>query len=251
MSLNYLFLLLFFILALTKWGVEATLPQLKGMFAFALWDAVEKKLILARDRFGEKPLYYDYISTALVFGSELKALFAHPDWTGELDAIAIAIAIAIADFLRFCYIPAPRCIVSNVRKLLPGHWITFCVNDVRSAHCPIPLRSAVASFIVKHTPAEIDQLFSRFQHVFPDKFQVRIPGDKLHKLAGVLREHQPKDIYRHRISATDHPSSLMLHPVNGTRDCVLFPDQEEMNLTEWKIQQCLHHLEFTHTHKLD
>jgi asparagine synthase (glutamine-hydrolysing) len=71
--------------ALRHWGVRKTLERLNGMFAFALWDSTERKLFLARDRMGEKPLYYGCNSGAFLFGSELKALTAHPDWRGEVD----------------------------------------------------------------------------------------------------------------------------------------------------------------------
>lgn len=118
--------------AITQWGISATLPKLNGMFAFALWDAQEKTLCLARDRFGEKPLYYGYAGSTFVFGSELKALYAHPEWIGELDADAIA------DFLRLCYIPAPRSIFRNVRKLMPGQYLMLNAADVMTSAWPEP-----------------------------------------------------------------------------------------------------------------
>lgn len=116
--------------AIDRWGVAAALPKLNGMFAFALWDAQEKALYLARDRFGEKPLYYGYAGNSFVFGSELKALYAHPEWTGELDPDAIA------DFLRLCYIPAPRSIFRNVRKLMPGCWLKVTSADAAAKAWP-------------------------------------------------------------------------------------------------------------------
>ena len=71
--------------AFAAWGVGEALPRLRGMFAFALWDKQRRCLCLARDRVGEKPLYYGWLGTVFVFGSELKALRRHPAWTGELD----------------------------------------------------------------------------------------------------------------------------------------------------------------------
>ena len=65
--------------ALRHWGVENALQQINGMFAFALWDQTERTLILARDRMGEKPLYYGRSGGTFLFGSELKSLAAHPD----------------------------------------------------------------------------------------------------------------------------------------------------------------------------
>ncbi|HED15623.1 MAG TPA: asparagine synthetase B, partial [Gammaproteobacteria bacterium] len=68
--------------ALRHWGVEAALQRLNGMFAFALWDKADRTLFLARDRMGEKPLYYGHNGSCFLFGSELKSLAAHPQWKG-------------------------------------------------------------------------------------------------------------------------------------------------------------------------
>jgi len=95
-------------------GVPATLKAINGMFAFALWDRAQKLLTLARDRFGEKPLYYGSNQSRFLFGSELKALAAHPGWRGEIDRSALAA------YLRFGYIPAPASIYQRVHKLEPG-----------------------------------------------------------------------------------------------------------------------------------
>ena len=100
-------------------GIDATLAKLNGMFAFALWDRKERRLTLARDRLGEKPLYYGLNRGRFLFGSELKALTAHPRWQGELDRDALAA------YLRLCYIPAPYSIYQGIRKLEPGTYATL------------------------------------------------------------------------------------------------------------------------------
>lgn len=100
--------------ATLEWGVEGALRRFQGMFAYALWDRRERALYLARDRMGEKPLYYGWVGDALLFASELKALRAHPLWTGEVDRDALAL------FLRFNYVPAPYSIHAGIGKLLPG-----------------------------------------------------------------------------------------------------------------------------------
>jgi asparagine synthase (glutamine-hydrolysing) len=74
-----------------EWGVEASLRRFVGMFAFALWDRAERTLILCRDRLGEKPLFYGWSGGVFLFGSELKALRAHPRWRGEVDRDALAL----------------------------------------------------------------------------------------------------------------------------------------------------------------
>jgi asparagine synthase (glutamine-hydrolysing) len=100
--------------AIERWGVVAALQKCAGMFAIALWDRHDRTLVLARDRIGEKPLYYGWSGRSFLFGSELKALRKHPDWCGEIDRAAIAV------YLRHSYIPAPHSIYLGVRKVAPG-----------------------------------------------------------------------------------------------------------------------------------
>lgn len=104
--------------AIEAWGLEAALAKTVGMFALALWDARERSLSLARDRFGEKPLYYGWTGgvggRAFVFGSELKALRAFPGFSNPVCRQALA------QYMRFLYVPAPRSIFQGVYKLEPG-----------------------------------------------------------------------------------------------------------------------------------
>ncbi len=101
--------------AVSAWGIEAALAAFDGMFAFALWDRRERTLTLARDRFGEKPLYWAKVGGSLLFGSELKALAAHPAWRGGIDRDVLAL------YMRLGWIPAPHTIHPDVFKLEPGH----------------------------------------------------------------------------------------------------------------------------------
>lgn len=123
--------------AIEHWGVEATLIKTVGMFAIALWDARERTLCLARDRFGEKPLYYGWAGSgagrAFVFASELKALRAFPGFANPVCRQALA------QYMRFMYVPAPRSIYQNVYKLEPGCLLT--IKGVPPAEAPAqPLR---------------------------------------------------------------------------------------------------------------
>jgi asparagine synthase (glutamine-hydrolysing) len=95
-------------------GIEATLQRMIGMFAIALWDRRERTLTLMRDRLGIKPLYWAKFGKTFMFGSELKALRAHPGWTPRIDQSAVA------GFMRHNYIAAPRTIYEGVHKLEPG-----------------------------------------------------------------------------------------------------------------------------------
>jgi asparagine synthase (glutamine-hydrolysing) len=100
------------------WGIEETLNKTVGMFAIALWDTQTRILHLARDRFGEKPLYYGWVGAgakaAFVFGSELKALRAYPFFTNSVSREALTL------YMRFTYVPAPHSIYQNIYKLEPG-----------------------------------------------------------------------------------------------------------------------------------
>lgn len=103
--------------AIERWGLAAALERFVGMFAIALWDRWERSLVLARDRLGEKPLYYGQIGNALVFGSELKVLAAFPGFRPAIDKQALTL------YLRYNYIPAPYCIYQGIRKLPAGTYI--------------------------------------------------------------------------------------------------------------------------------
>jgi len=100
--------------ALEQWGLRGALDRFVGMFAIALWDRQVRELILVRDRVGEKPLYWGRSGDVILFGSELKALRAHPAFTAEVDRDALAL------FLRHSYVPAPYSIYRGVRKVEPG-----------------------------------------------------------------------------------------------------------------------------------
>ena len=125
--------------AFDAWGIEKTLRRCVGMFAIALWDADDRRLHLIRDRMGEKPLYYGWSGDALVFGSELKALSAHPLWDGVVDRDALTL------LFRHSYIPAPYSIYRGVWKLKPGMWLTVSREDVRRHRLaePVPYWSLI------------------------------------------------------------------------------------------------------------
>lgn len=100
--------------AIETWGVDDALNACNGMFAFALWDRQRDQLTLARDRFGEKPLYYGWQGDVFMFGSELKALRRHPSFKGVVDRDALCLQ------LRYNCIPAPHTIYQGIYKLPPG-----------------------------------------------------------------------------------------------------------------------------------
>ncbi len=95
------------------------LARLRGMFAFALWDAPRRRLFAARDRLGKKPFYYAVTDQGLAFASELQGLLAHPGIRGSIDSTAIH------DYLTYGYVPGERCAFAGVRKLPPGCYLTY------------------------------------------------------------------------------------------------------------------------------
>jgi asparagine synthase (glutamine-hydrolysing) len=104
---------------------EGLLEEINGMFAFALWDKKSKKLFLARDRIGIKPLYYSYNSNGLAFSSEPKALLQLPWIEGKLDLQGLS------HYLSYDYIPAPYSIYKDIKKVPPGHQVVYQKGKIR------------------------------------------------------------------------------------------------------------------------
>lgn len=112
--------------ACAAWGLDVALRRATGMFALALWDRVARRLSLARDRLGEKPLYYGWQGDAFLFGSELKALRAHPAWQTGIDRAALA------RYMRVGYVPTPLTIWQGIRKLPPGAILDIAADTPRA-----------------------------------------------------------------------------------------------------------------------
>ncbi len=122
--------------AFEEWGIPKALEQFVGMFAFALWDRERKVLTLARDRMGEKPLYYGWCGRHFLFGSELKSLTAHPAFDRPVDRGALAL------YLRHNYVPTPYSIYDGIAKLTPGTWLEIGPDRVGEMPRPTPYWSA-------------------------------------------------------------------------------------------------------------
>jgi len=110
--------------AYEEYGADC-LKAMNGMFAFAIWDSNRQRLLLARDRLGIKPLYYAKLPHCLLFGSELKALVAHPQFERLLDVTALNL------YLSLEYVPTPHSILKGVNKLPPGHFLLVEGSDTR------------------------------------------------------------------------------------------------------------------------
>ena len=162
--------------AIDKWGIQSALHRCVGMFAFALVDLEDRTLYLVRDRIGEKPLYYGYQGDLFLFGSELRALRAHPEWRGEMSTNA-------ADaMLRLGYVPAPYSIYQDISKLEPGCLVSLQFGNGASR----PLKSErwwSYSELFQSPSKPLTRLSQReFQEEFEDLFGATIAD---HSMADV------------------------------------------------------------------
>src|SRR6185437_15988544 len=126
------------LMAFIRWGVDA-LERLNGMFAFAIWDVSAERLMLARDRLGEKPLFFRRLVKGVAFASEVNALRLHPETPASIDLRALG------QYLSLNYTLGNRCIVRGVEKLEPGHFLTFSRSDGVCIHRYWDLASAFRS----------------------------------------------------------------------------------------------------------
>jgi asparagine synthase (glutamine-hydrolysing) len=160
--------------SIARWGLPHALPRLNGMFALAVWDRTTRVLQLARDRFGEKPLYYGWIGSTFLFGSELKALRAHPAFSAEVDRDALA------GFLRRNYVPAPRSIYQRVSKLEPGSFAT--VDPERHGSDPVVQSYWSAVALAREAMSDRDSIdeqeaLEQLEDVLADSIRLRMVAD--------------------------------------------------------------------------
>lgn len=152
-------------------GLRETLDQSNGIFAFALWDRQTRTLSLARDRLGVKPLYWACLPGLFLFGSELKALTAHPDFASDLDQEALG------HFLRLSYIPAPLSIWRAAKKLMPGHLLTL-----RTGAAPVierwwDAKSALQAGLDRRGRQNIDMLVEELDALLVDAVRRQTVSD--------------------------------------------------------------------------
>ena len=157
---------------LRHWGIDGCLKKLNGMFAFALWDATEQTLFLARDRMGEKPLYYGRAGKSFLFGSELKALQVHPEWRGEVDRDALAL------YMRHNYVPTPWSIYKGIKKLKPAHYL-IVRNNGNCISEPIPYWDLphIASTGVSLPKGNIIELTNELDQLLRESVGLRMMAD--------------------------------------------------------------------------
>lgn len=158
--------------AVSRWGFERTLERTNGMFAIAVWDRAARRLMLARDRLGEKPLAYGWIGGVFLFASELTALPPNPAWSGELDHAALGL------FLSHGYVPAPWTAFAGLRKLPPGAFVEIAATR-RDAPCraywSAPQRAAAAA--AAPFPGTLSDATDALQKLVDDAVAMRMEAD--------------------------------------------------------------------------
>jgi asparagine synthase (glutamine-hydrolysing) len=158
--------------AFERWGIEQSAIRFNGMFAFAVWDRDNRSLTLGRDRFGEKPLYYCRIGRQFIFGSELKALRAHPHFSGEVDLGAVCL------YLRHSCIPSPYSIYTNTCKLPPGTLLKVSAGGLALSPCPYWSLSEVVNDGISN-PLECDEreAVEELDRILRDAVRIRMRSD--------------------------------------------------------------------------
>jgi asparagine synthase (glutamine-hydrolysing) len=144
---------------------EAMVEHINGMFAFALWDKRRKKLLIARDRFGEKPLYYGVFEGKLIFASEPKVLLEHPAFKAEINLEALR------QYLSFDYVPAPLSIYKGISKLPAAHFLTFANGEVKTK------RYWNLSFHKNGNTPSIESAAKELREIISDAVRMRLVAD--------------------------------------------------------------------------
>ena len=186
--------------AFERWGPDGATRRFVGMFAFALWDRRDRILTLGRDRLGEKPLYYGRFGDTFLFGSELKALRAHPAFRGEIDRDALA------EFMRLGYVPAPMSIYRGVFKLPPGTLLTLTADGTPAK--PVPYWSARDVILeglanpFTHSPTEaVERLDAELRRTVREQMVADVPlgaflsgGTDSSTVIGVMQSLSPRPV---------------------------------------------------------
>jgi asparagine synthase (glutamine-hydrolysing) len=161
--------------AIEYWGISKALSKFVGMFAFALWDKKKSKLTLARDRVGEKPLYYGMQRGDFLFGSQLSALTKHPSFIKNINRDAVAL------YLRHGYIPTPHSIYQNISKLLPGTFLDIELHEGKiTISSPVKywdLETVVKNSNVKESYLSPDKAINELDNLLTDSVHLQSKAD--------------------------------------------------------------------------
>ena len=157
--------------ACEAWGVERAVSKFIGMFAFAFWDAHDRRLTLVRDRLGIKPLYWGRSCGVLIFGSQPKAFFDHPAWRPVVDRDALAA------YLRHAYVPAPRSIFQGIEKLEPGCMVKIDVHGAEKRHRYWDLRGIALDGVRERAALDDETAVEALDELLRDAVKRRMIAD--------------------------------------------------------------------------
>ena len=158
--------------AIEMWGLEKTLNKAAGMFSLAIWDKQNNILSLARDRLGEKPLYYGWVNNSFVFASELKAFKKFPGFNNDIDKSSLAL------LLRYSSIPAPHSIYKDIFKLRPGHILEYQLNSQKiKDHCFWSLERVFDEFRHKGNFSSDSLAINQLEDVLSDSISKQMQAD--------------------------------------------------------------------------
>jgi asparagine synthase (glutamine-hydrolysing) len=225
----------------SAWGLLKTLTSAVGMFAFALWDRSTRQLFLARDRLGEKPLYWGWQNDVLLFGSELKALRRHPAFQSGVNRQALA------SFMRHGYISAPHSIHQGMNKLPAGHWLTLNLANPDQARAATPVAYwSIAQTVesgLRHplegTPTDaVDALEQQLSQSVRDQMLSDVPigaflsgGIDSSVIAALMQAHSARPVRTFTIGFDDeryneapHAASIARHLGTDHTDMVVRPE---------------------------
>ena len=155
------------IIAYKEWGIEC-LSRFVGMFAFALYDKENKKLVIARDRAGEKPLYYSILNNELRFASELKGLLADPAFPRQIDIDSLDL------YLSLGYIPGEHCIFKGIKKLPPAHALVF---DQTNGNVKIWSYWSLPEVLSKNEPVDKPELLTKLDDLLENAVHMQLQAD--------------------------------------------------------------------------
>jgi len=161
--------------AIVAWGVAGALQRASGMFAFALWDREHRRLMLARDRMGEKPLYYGWqgegTERRFLFASDLAAINAHPGFVGEIDPGAIGLV------LRQLYVPDPYSVYRGIAKVMPGTVVTVGLDGSTASETYWSLTRVAADARANPFSGSPDEAVSALERIFGNAVERQLVSD--------------------------------------------------------------------------
>jgi asparagine synthase (glutamine-hydrolysing) len=157
--------------AFEAWGIESAVQRMVGMFAFALWDANERKLHLVRDRIGVKPLYFAPTSGALLFGSELKAMTVADEFPHGVNRDVLAL------YMRYAYVPAPYTIYDNVWKVRPGSIVTIDADGTYNERAYWSLRDVITRATADRFTGSDEEATDELQRIIGESVKLRMISD--------------------------------------------------------------------------